>query len=420
MTVVSSEPPPGPRSADDQGKGPPAALLVLISVAVGALVANLYYAQPLVALIAPEIGISPDVAGSIVSVTQIGYALGLLLLVPLADLVENRRLVLLSLGCTAAGLIGTALSSSPQPFFAFAFLIGFCATGAQVLLPFLSHLVPAKRRGRVMGNVMAGVLTGIMLARPVSLFLSAALGWRAVFLASAVLMVAIGLALRRVMPRRRPPSGTRYGAALASMGRMIRDMSALRWRCLYQTLMFGAFNLFWTAAPLMLSKSFGLGAAGIGWFSLAGAGGALAAPLAGRLADRGLGHIASPAAMALLAFTFVLSIAAVNASALYALALLAVLLDAAMQTSQVVAQRFVFSVPAEVRGRANAIFVTMQFAGGAAGSMLATVLWHAGGWPATALTGAAAGFGALVLCILEGRLGKGSSIRQVRPEQCSH
>ncbi len=380
---------------------------MLISIAIGALVANLYYAQPLVALVAPEIGISPDLAGSIVSVTQIGYGLGLILLVPLADLVENRRLVLLSLACTAAGLIGTALSPSPQPFFAFAFLVGFCATGAQVLLPFVSHLVPAERRGQVMGNVMAGVLTGIMLARPLSLFLSAALGWRAVFLASAVLMVAIGLALRWVMPQRRPPSGTRYGPALASMGRLVRDMPALRWRCLYQTLMFGAFNLYWTDAPLMLAAKFGLDSAEIGWFSLAGAGGALAAPLAGRLADKGLGHIASPAAMALLALCFVLSIATVEASALYALAVLAVLMDAAMQTSLVVAQRFVFSVAAEVRGRANAVFVTVQFAGGAAGSVLATVLWHAGGWPATALTGAAAGFGALLLCVLERRLGNG-------------
>lgn len=406
MTVHPDEIAPRLGPADDHGKGPPAALLALISIAVGALVANLYYAQPLVALIAPEIGISPDLAGSVVSVTQIGYGLGLLLLVPLADLVENRRLVLLSLGCTAAGLIGTALSPSPSPFFAFAFLIGFCATGAQVLLPFVSHLVPAERRGRVMGNVMAGVLTGIMLARPLSLFLSAALGWRAVFLASAALMVAIGMALRRVMPPRQPAPGTRYGAALASMGRMARDMPALRWRCLYQTLMFGAFNLYWTAAPLMLATKFGLDSAGIGWFSLAGAGGALAAPFAGRLADRGLGHVASPAAMALLAVSFILSIATVEASALYALAILAVLMDAAMQTSQVIAQRFVFSVPAEVRGRANAIFVTVQFAGGAAGSMLATVLWHAGGWPATALAGAAAGFAALLLCILERRRGK--------------
>src|ERR1700754_1158113 len=181
--------------------GPSAALLAVIAAASGALVANLYYAQPLVASIGPDLGISPDLTGSVVTVTQIGYGAGLFLLVSLADLVENRKLALIALALTTAGLIGTALSSGAISFFLSAFVIGFCSSGAQVLIPFAAHLAPLEQRGRVVGTVMAGLLAGIMLARPISLFISAAFGWRAVFWASAVVMVVIGIALARIMPR---------------------------------------------------------------------------------------------------------------------------------------------------------------------------------------------------------------------------
>jgi predicted MFS family arabinose efflux permease len=160
-------------------RGPSAALVTVIAVATGALVANLFYAQPLIASIAPEIGISADLAGSVVSITQIGYGVGLFLLVSLADLVENKRLVLTTLTLTIVGLIGAAFSTAAAPFFAAAFVIGLSSTGAQVLLPFVAHLVPEARRGRILGNVMAGLLTGIMLARPLSLFIAASFGWRA-------------------------------------------------------------------------------------------------------------------------------------------------------------------------------------------------------------------------------------------------
>jgi predicted MFS family arabinose efflux permease len=149
-------------TADAAGQGPSSVLITVLAIATGALIANLYYAQPLVASIGPEIGIDPGLAGSVVSVTQIGYGLGLFLLVSLADIVENRKLVLVTLGITALGLVGVATSTSAIPFFAASFLIGLCSTGAQVLLPFVAHLVPAERRGRVVGNVMAGVLTGII------------------------------------------------------------------------------------------------------------------------------------------------------------------------------------------------------------------------------------------------------------------
>ncbi len=262
----------------------PAALLTVLTVGVGVLVANLYYAQPLIASIGAELHISPDVAGSVVSVAQIGYGTGLFLLVPAADFVENKRLVLTLMGLTVAGLVGLATSSSTLTFFVTSFLVGLCATGGQAPLPFAAHLLPEERRSRLVGNIMAGVLTGIMLARPAALFTAGTFGWRAVFWILACLVSVLGPLLARMMPTYRPAGGMRYGRIIVSMVALLPRMPVLCWRSTYAALIFGAFNMFWTAAPLMLADRFGLGHHVVGLFALAGAGGALAVSLAGRLA----------------------------------------------------------------------------------------------------------------------------------------
>lgn len=390
-------------SQTEHSAGPSSALIVVIAIAAGALVANLYYAQPLVGEIAPAIGLSRDVAGAIVSVTQIGYGMGLFFLVSLADLVESKRLTLIMLGITVAALIGAAMAPSAAPLLACFFLIGLCSTAAQVLVPLLAHLVPVERRGRVVGNVMGGLLTGIMLARPLSLFVATAFGWRAIFWASSVLMLAIGIGLILLMPRHRPTSGLHYGHILASMGRIFATMPVLRWRALYQALLFGAFNLFWTAAPLMLADHFHLSGNQIGLFALAGAGGALAAPIAGRMADRGLGRLASISAMATLGIGFLLTGWAVGALALPALVLITVAIDAAVQMNQVATQRILYSGPSETRGRVNALYMTTCFVGGAIGSVVGTASYHRGGWNATMAIGAVLGLVALALFLTLGR-----------------
>ncbi len=326
---------------------------------------------------------------------------GLFFLVPAADLIENKRLVLTLMGLTVAGLVGLATSGSAPAFFVASFLIGLCATAAQVLLPFAAHLIPEARRGRVVGNIMAGVLTGIMLARPVSLFISGSFGWRAVFWISACLVSVLALLLARMMPTYRPAAGMHYGHIIASMVRLPARMPALCWRSAYAALMFGLFNMFWTAAPLMLADRFGLGQHAIGLFALAGAGGALAAPLAGRLADRGLEVAATAAAMLVMAVSFGVTGLAVAATALLPLVVASVVLDASVQTNQVVSRRTVFGTPAAIRGRVNAIYMTATFVGGALGSLLGTVTYGAGGWTATAGTGVAVGVVLLGLLGLE-------------------
>ena len=380
-----------------------APLLTVLTVGVGVLVANLYYAQPLIASIGQELQISPDVAGSIVSVAQLGYGTGLFLLVPAADLFENKRLVLTLMGLTVLGLAALAMSASAVTFFVASFLIGLCATGAQVLLPFAAHLIPEERRGRVVGNIMAGVLTGIMLARPVALFIAGSFGWRAVFWASACLVLALALLLARMMPSYRPAGGMNYGRIIASMVRLPPRMPALCWRSAYAALMFGAFNMFWTAAPLMLAGRFGLGQHAIGLFALAGAGGALAAPFAGRLADRGLEIGATAGAMIVLGLSFGGTGWAVGVLALLPLAVLTVCLDAAVQTNQVVSRRTVFGTPPAIRGRVNALYMTATFIGGALGSLLGTLTYTSGGWNTTASTGVGIGLVALGLLSLEMR-----------------
>ena len=223
-------------SAPVVGEGPSTTLLTVAAVAIGALVANLYYAQPLISSIGPELKVSP---------AQIGYGMGLFFLVSLSDLVESRKLILTTLTITAVSLLGMAVSTAAAPFFLAAFLIGLCSTGAQVLLPLIVQMVPLERRGRVVGNVMAGLLTGIMLARPVSLFIAASFGWRAVFYASAVLMVLIGVALYRMLPEHRPKPGLHYGQILWSMIDIVRDMPAVRWAAasLYDYLLRGGVRI---------------------------------------------------------------------------------------------------------------------------------------------------------------------------------
>jgi predicted MFS family arabinose efflux permease len=336
-------------------------------------------------------------AGSVTSVTQVGYGMGLFLLVSLADLIEHRRLVLIQLLCTAVALLGVALSHTPGQYFVAALLVGLFTTGAQVLLPFIAQLVPEERRGHVVGTVMAGLLTGLMLARPAALFVSASLGWRAVFGIAAVVMLVVAAVLARIMPRHQPRGGLHYGQILLTSLRVLRDMPRVRRRALYQTLMFGGFCLFWTAAPLALTDRFGLHEHGIALFALAGAGGALVAPLAGRLADRGWTRACTTLAMAVLGLSFLVSRWLVAAGALAAFVGVAILVDAAVQLNQVVSQRVIYTTPGPIRGRVNAIYMTVTFAGGAVGSMLAALTYHRGGWSATALAGAATGVLLLLL-----------------------
>lgn len=376
-------------AAEPNGLSP--ALTFLFAFACGAMVGNIYYAQALIGLISDDLNLHGGMAGFIVTVTQLGYGAGLLLLVSLADLFENRRLVLLTLGGTALGLAGAAVSGSATTFLISSFAIGFFACGAQVLVPFASHLVPAASRGRTIGNVMAGLLTGIMLARPLANLVASEFGWRAIFWISAAAMLAVLVLLRIALPQRQPQGGMRYGAIIKSMWHLLITTPALQRRAFYQGIIFASFNLFWTGIPLLLSEQFGYSQRQIALFALVGAAGALAAPIAGRLADRGYTRQGTAIAMVTLTLWFLIAGWAGTAISIAALILCAIFIDSAVQTNQILSQRIIFSLNDAARGRLNAVYMTIVFLLGSSGSAIAAASYFYGGWWATCLTGAIMG-----------------------------
>jgi predicted MFS family arabinose efflux permease len=327
-------------------------------------------------------------AGLIVALTQLGYAAGLLFLVPLSDVIENRRLVIWALGAVVLGLFGIALSDSAMTFMAASFVVGVSAVATQILVPFASHLAPEESRGKVVGTVMSGLLGGIMLARPFSSYVAATFGWRAVFYISAGMMLALILALLRVLPERRPATQLAYLQILRSLPGLVARTPLLRRRAFYQGMMFAGFNIFWTGTPLLLAREFGLGHRSIALFTLAGAAGALSAPIAGRLADRGLTRPATGWALVSALVAFIIAVGAGYAHSVTLLVVAALVLDAAVQVCQVLSLRSIYMLAPGLRGRLNGLFISFAFLGGATGSGLAAAVYASRGWSTLASLGA--------------------------------
>ncbi|WP_172195985.1 MFS transporter [Saccharibacillus qingshengii] len=392
---------PAPRSEQEI----PGWLLLFLAIACGIIVANLYYAQPLVEPIRQAIGLSAGSAGLIVTLTQIGYAAGLLLLVPLGDILENRKLVSALLFFTVGALALSAVAGSAPLFLLASLLIGLGSVAAQILVPYASHLASEESRGRVVGNVMSGLLLGIMLARPISSLLAGWLGWSSVFFISAALIL-LALVLLRALPKRHPKSGMTYPELLGSMRRLLISTPVLRRRAVYHALLFASFSLFWTTAPLLLAgPAFGFSQTGIAIFALVGVAGAAAAPIAGRLADRGWRYTATGLALALVAASALLPMFAHTGSALNIalLVIAAVLLDLGVSANLVLSQRAIFSLGAEARSRLNGLFTAIFFVGVSAGSAISGWAFAAGGWKLTMMIGGALPLLALVYYATEGK-----------------
>ncbi|MDR3515534.1 MAG: MFS transporter [Azospirillaceae bacterium] len=363
----------------------------ILMLACGAIVANLYYAQPLIGPIAAATGLSPGAAGLIVTLTQVGYGIGLLLIVPLGDLIENRRLILGELIVTTLALITAAFATRAALFLGAALMIGVGAVAAQILVPFASHLAPAAVRGRVVGTIMSGLLLGIMLARPIASLVADLWGWHVIFILSAVAMCALTVVLARTLPRRQPPPGLGYGALLGSMVMLLRATPILRRRALYQACLFAAFSLFWTTVPLLLAgPRFNFSQRGIALFAFAGVAGAIAAPIAGRWADRGWSRPVTGIALVMVTAAFGISRIDGRGDTLAVAALVAaaIMLDMGVSANLVLGQRAIYALRAEYRSRLNGLFMAMFFAGGAVGSALGAWCYAEGGWPLSSALGA--------------------------------
>jgi predicted MFS family arabinose efflux permease len=389
----------------------PGWMTFLLAASCGLLAANIYYAQPLIGLIAPAIGLDVKAASLIVTFTQCGYCAGLALLVPLGDLVENRRLVVATLCCACLALLLAASAPNGALFLFACLLIGLCSVAAQMLVPIAAHLAPDASRGRMVGNVMSGLLAGIMLARPVSSLIANSFGWRAVFIASAAVIVGLTSVMRVLLPRRRPDADHHYFALIGSLWTLFRDTPILRRRAAYQAFLFAGFSLFWTAAPLELaSPTFDLSQKGIGLFALAGAAGAIVAPIAGRLGDRGWTQVVTGLSMAIVALSFLLARWGGGAGSMAAMVAAGLLIDGAVQANQVVGQRAIYALGAEARSRLNGLYVALFFVGGAAGSAVASLVYALGGWSWVSWVGFAFPLAALALFATE-FIGTGREVR---------
>jgi predicted MFS family arabinose efflux permease len=362
-------------------------MVFLFACACGIVVANLYYAQPLIALIAPEIGLSESAASLIVTLTQLGYCIGLVLLVPLGDLIENRKLVIFTI-CGAILALFIAMLAPTAGWFLFsAFIVGVGSVAVQMLLPIAAHITPEERRGRTIGNIMSGLLLGIMLARPFSTLIADFFGWRAVFGVSAILLILLTVILWLLLPIRKPKSDHHYYSLIGSLWTLLRETPILQRRAIYQAALFASFTLFWTMAPILLAGPvFQFSQLGIALFTLAGAMGVVAAPIAGRMADSGHTKIATGFSIAAVAFAFLLAQMGGHGS-LAALVIAGILLDLGVQSSLVLGQRTIYLLGADVRSRLNGLYMAIFFAGGAIGSAIASIAYVYGGWSLVAWIG---------------------------------
>jgi predicted MFS family arabinose efflux permease len=357
----------------------------ILAAACGLAVANLYYSQPLLAEIGRSFHVGQDSASIVVTATQLGYALGLVFVLPMGDLLENRKLTSRTLVVTTVALVALGLAPNFSLFLALSVLVGITSVVAQILIPLAAHLAPEAERGQFVGRVMSGLLLGILLARTVSSLVAAVLGWRSIFFISAGLILAMAWLLSRTLPVRKPSHQASYRQLLASLGELIRTEPTLRRRAICQALMFSTFSAFWTVISFQLIDAHGLSQTGIGLFALVGAAGALAAPVAGRLADAGYNRISSGLALLLGSVSMVVAGLAKSSStlSLVLLAVAAVLLDLAVQGHQVLSQQEIYQLRADARARINTVYMGTVFFGGA----VAGWLHSAHGWESVCIFG---------------------------------
>jgi len=375
------------------------ALVLFLAAGAGLSVAALYYSQPMLGVLGADIGASASAVGWVPTLTQLGYALGILLLAPLGDRYDRRRIILAKAAALILALLCAALAPSIGSLLAASLVIGLSATLAQDIVPSAAHLAPDSQRGKVVGTVMTGLLLGIVLSRVVSGFVAAHFGWRAVFFGAAGSIALVGLESWRSLPSFQPAIRHSYTGLLNSLIQLWRSHSALRRAALSQGLLSIGFSAFWSTLAVMLyAAPFHLGSEIAGAFGLAGAAGALAAPLAGRIADRqGPERVTRLGALLVaLSFSamFLLPLLSPHAQ-LWLLAASAIGFDLGVQATLIAHQTIIYGLDSNARSRLNAILFVGMFIGMATGSALGSMLQAHWGWTAVSALATSTAFGAL-------------------------
>lgn len=368
-----------------QGLSP--ALIVLMSAATGLAVASNYYAQPLLDTIASAFSLSVNQAGFIVTAAQLGYAAGLLLLVPLGDMFERRGLIVFMTLLAAGGMMITATSQTLSMMILGTALTGLFSVVAQILVPLAAHLAEPARRGKVVGTIMSGLLLGILLARTVAGLLASLGGWRTVYWVASVLMIVMALALWRGLPTVKQENQLNYPQLLGSVFSLFIKNSLLRTRALLGCLTFANFSILWTSmAFLLASPPFNFSEGVIGLFGLAGAAGALGARPAGGFADKGKAHLTTTVGLILLLLSWIAT--ALGQFSVIALIVGILVLDLTVQGVHITNQTVIYRMMPEARNRLTAGYMTSYFIGGAAGSLISASAYQSAGWNGVCLAGA--------------------------------
>jgi predicted MFS family arabinose efflux permease len=371
---------------------------LLLAAGAGLSVASLYYSQPMLGVMAPDLHASDSATGAIPTLTQLGYALGILLLAPLGDRYDRRHIIV----AKAVALVGALLLAGLAPgigmLLVSSLVVGLSATLAQDIVPAAAALAPAAQRGKVVGTVMTGLLLGILLSRVVSGFVAAHFGWRAMFLLAAASIAAVALVARRQLPRFTPATVLPYRALLASLAALWRTHGALRRAALAQGLLSLGFSAFWSTLAVMLHGApFHLGSEAAGAFGLAGAAGALGAPLAGRLADRSGPERVTRLGTALAPISHNCACGPTSGVSSMPANDSAIGFDLGVQVALVAHQTIVYGIDPGARSRLNAVLFVCMFTGMAAGAALGSLALARFGWFGVAALATAAAVAALAV-----------------------
>ena len=377
-----------PASADRSLRG----LLLLLATIAGVAVANIYYNQPLLDNFRQSFPNSASWVGAVPAVTQLGYAAGMLLLAPLGDRFDRRRLILLQIVGMCIALVLASTAPTLSVLIAASLAIGVLSTIAQQAVPFAAELAPASQRGHAVGTVMSGLLLGILLARTAAGIVAEYFGWRAVFGASVVALLVLAVVIIMRLPKSKPTSTLPYGKLLVSMWHLVVEHRALREASLTGAAMFAAFSIFWSVLALLLAGApFHLGPQAAGLFGIVGAAGAMAAPLAGKFSDRRGPRAIITVSIVLVAISFV--VFALSAKSIAGLVIGVIILDIGVQAAQISNQSRIYALKPEARSRVNTVYMVAYFIGGAVGSGVGAAVWPAFGWVGVSVAGV--GFAAL-------------------------
>ncbi len=354
-------------------------LILIMAITCGLTVANLYYIQPLLGDMAKSFNVHEVSVGSAAMLTQIGYAVGMIFILPLGDIKERKNLITIMLLFSVISLFTMAFSQNIYMLIISSFAVGFTSIIPQLIIPLAAQLSNPSERGKIIGTVMSGLLIGILVSRTISGLIGNYFGWRVVYIVAAIMMIILILVLRKVIPVTNPVSEVRYFDLLKSLPKLIKDEPILRETSLNGALMFAAFSAFWTALTFLLESShYNMGSQAAGLLGLVGIVGALAAPLVGKLADKKGSRYVIGICIIIVSLSYILFL--FLGFKMIGLIVGVILLDLGVQSSNISNQARVHSMNEEKRNRINTVYMVSFFLGGSLGSFLGSSAYSNFGW----------------------------------------